>query len=124
MKEIAVKGPSDVTVQAVTETSWLEVVDTPPIPSIIQAWDLGEGESSVLTWGYQHPETELIIDDLPARRCATSLGIPVRGTLGLVLVAKKRGIIPAARPVIDQLRECGMYLTNRLVDDVLSWVGE
>ncbi|WP_277877189.1 MULTISPECIES: hypothetical protein [Nostocaceae] len=34
-----------------------------------------------LTWGYANPGMEVILDDLAARRCATTLGIPVRGTL-------------------------------------------
>jgi len=73
------------------------------VPELIQSWDLGAGESSVLTWAYANPGTEVIIDDLAARRCAAVLGIPVQGTLGLVLTAKQRGKIPAARPVLAQL---------------------
>jgi predicted nucleic acid-binding protein len=124
MNEIRAKGPSDVTVLSIEDADWLEVVDTPAVPPIIQAWDLGKGESSLLTWGHAHGNTEVIIDDLSARRCAAALGIPVRGTLGLVLVARKRGIISAARPIINQLRQSGMYLSDRLVDEVLSWIGE
>lgn len=47
--ELKRRGPGDPTVQAIEKTSWLEVLETPPIPAVIQAWDLGEGESSVLT---------------------------------------------------------------------------
>jgi predicted nucleic acid-binding protein len=78
----------------------------------------------VLAWGYAHRGTEVIIDDLAARRCAAALGIPVRGTLGLVLVAKKRGVIAFARPVVDKLRQSGMYLSDRVIDQALALVGE
>ena len=122
--EIQERGPEDPTVQAIEKTAWLAVVPTPPIDERIQAWDLGLGESAVLTWGYIHQGTEIIIDDLAARRCATALGIPFRGTLGLVLVAKRRGIIPLARPVVDQLRYLGMYLSDQIVDKALVLVGE
>jgi predicted nucleic acid-binding protein len=124
MNEIAARGPSDPTMRAISETSWLSVVDTPAVPEMIQAWDLGKGESSVLTWGYVHPGTEVIIDDLAGRRCAAALGIPVRGTLGLVLIARKRGTIAKARPIIDQLRQSGMYLSDRLINEVLTLVDE
>ena len=96
--EIQRRGPTDVTAQAIANTAWLAVAPTLPIPPQIQAWGLGAGESSVLAWGYAHPGTEIILDDLPARRCAAAFNIPVRGTLGLVLIAKQRRIIPAARP--------------------------
>jgi predicted nucleic acid-binding protein len=64
------------------------------------------------------------VDDLAACRCAAALGIPVRGTLGLVLVARSRGVIPAARPVLEQLRRSGMYLSDRVRDRALSLIGE
>ncbi|MCI0628726.1 MAG: DUF3368 domain-containing protein [Acidobacteria bacterium] len=122
--EIRKKGPSDVTVQAVAQAVWLTIVEAPPIPPVIQAWDLGSGESSVLAWGATHPGTEVVIDDLSARRCATSLGIPARGTLGLVLTAKQKGSIAEARPVLESLRQSGMYLSDLVSNQALALVGE
>lgn len=122
--EIHRRGPTDPTVQAIENSPWLTIVEPLPIPALIQAWDLGAGESSVLAWAYANPGTEAIIDDLAARRCAAGLGVPVRGTLGLVLVAKQRGIVSAARPVLEQLRQSGMYLSDRVLNQALTLVGE
>lgn len=122
--EILQRGQGDPTAQALSQTTWLSIVQTPPVPASIQAWGLGSGESSVLTWGYAYPGTEVIIDDLAARRCATALGIPVRGTLGLVLTAKQRGAISVARPVLLQLRQAGMYLSDRVMNQALAMIGE
>jgi predicted nucleic acid-binding protein len=122
--EIQRRGPADVTARAIESTPWLIVVEVLPIPALIQAWDLGEGESAVLAWAYAHPGTEAIVDDLAARRCAAVLGIPVRGTLGLALTSKQRGIIPEARPIIERLRHAGMYLSDRVMQQALALVGE
>jgi predicted nucleic acid-binding protein len=122
--EIQRRGSSDLTARAIANTSWLVIVEALPIPPLIQTWDLGEGESSVLAWAYAHSDTEAIVDDLAARRCAASLDIPVRGTLGLVLTAKRRGIIPAARPVVDRLRQAGMYLSDHVMRQALALVSE
>lgn len=122
--EIEQYGEMDVTARALAQTNWLVVVETPPVPEVIQACNLDPGESAVLTWAYIHLETEAIIDDLAARRCATALGIPVRGTLSLVIKAKQQGIIPAARPFLQQLRSCGMYLSDRVMNQALVLVGE
>jgi predicted nucleic acid-binding protein len=122
--EIQAYGQTDVTTMALAATSWLVEVVTPPVPAIIQSWDLGPGESAVLTWAYVNTGTEVILDDLAARRCAVALGIPVRGTLGIVLTAKQREAIPAARPVLEQLRLCGMYLSDRVMNQALALVGE
>jgi predicted nucleic acid-binding protein len=113
--EIQAYGETDITAKALANTSWLEV---------IQSWDLGAGESAVLTWGYVNSGTEVIIDDLAGRRCAEALGIPVRGTLGIVLTAKKRGLIPSARPILEQLRLSGMYLSEKVINQALALVGE
>lgn len=107
-EEIQRRGSDDPTVQAIEKTNWLCVVEPPPIPDTIRAWDLGVGETAVLAWGSHNPGTVIIVDDLAARRCAASHGISVRGTLGLVLTAKKRGVIPEARPVLEKLRQSGM----------------
>ncbi|MHC5938905.1 DUF3368 domain-containing protein [Nostoc sp.] len=122
--EIQAYGSADVTAVALNNTDWLVIQETPPVPNVIQSWDLGLGESAVLTWGYVNPGTEVILDDLAARRCAATLGIPVRGTLGIVITAKLRGVIPAARPVLEQLRLCGMYLSDRVINLALALVAE
>jgi predicted nucleic acid-binding protein len=122
--EIRRRGPADPTVQAMDQAPWLQVVPDPLVPPVIQAWDLGAGESAVLTWAQAHPGTEAILDDLAARRCAAALGIPLRGTLGLLLAAKRRGLIPFARPIVERLRQAGMYLADDVMNAALTLVGE
>ncbi len=124
MREVETHGVADPAARAILESTWLKKTETPAAPAAIVAWDLGEGETAVLAWGQAHPGTVCIIDDLAARRCAATMGIPVRGTLGLVLAAKIRGRISAARPVMHQLRHCGMYLSDKLLNESLSLVGE
>lgn len=85
--EIEVRGKSDPTAQALAGTPWLVVTQTPLVPTQIQAWALGPGESFVLAWAKTHSGSEAIIDDLAGRRFAAAFSIPVRGTLGLALIA-------------------------------------
>jgi len=122
--EIEAYGPADTTAATVRRLNWLTIVPPQTAPPIIERWDLGSGESSVLTWAYTHAGTVAVLDDLPARRCADSLGIPTRGTLGLVLIAKQRGVIPLARPVVERLRHTGMYLSDEVMNRALSTIGE
>ena len=123
-EEIQMKGQQDITVRTLANTSWLEVIPSVPIPDVILEWGLGSGESSVLAFAYQNPGMEAIVDDLAARKCASYLKIPVRGTLGIVLIAKRRGIIPKARPVIESLIRSGLYLSSSILDEALKRVNE
>ena len=122
--EIHRRGLTDVSAQALQNNTWIIRIEDPPIPRIIQAWDRGEGESAVIAWAHIHPGTEAINDDLAGRRCAAALGIPLRGTLGLILTAKRRGRILQARPVIERLRQTGMYLSDHVMNQALALVGE
>ncbi|REJ85553.1 MAG: DUF3368 domain-containing protein [Acidobacteria bacterium] len=67
---------------------------------------------------------EAIVDDLEARRCAASLEISTTGTLGVILRARKAGLVPEARPVLQALLQQGLYLAPSLVVDALDLVGE
>jgi len=122
--EILREGPQDPAARALETMPWVTIVEAPPVPAVVQAWDLGAGESSVLAWALGHPGTVAIVDDLAARRCAAALHVPVRGTLGLILLAKQRGRIEAARPVLDGMRATGMYLSDAVLNQALALVGE
>lgn len=95
-----------------------------PIPRRIQAWDLGRGEAEVLTLSLASESSRAVLDDLEARRCAQAMGIPVIGTLGVVLRARPEKLIPAARPVLDEIRAAGLYVSPDLVESILEHLGE
>jgi predicted nucleic acid-binding protein len=118
------RSQQDITAKAIDQTDWLIIKPVAHIPTTIIEWRLGAGESSVLALANKYPGTETIIDDLAGRKCAASLNIPVRGTLGIVLVAKNRGLIPKARPVIEDMMRTGLYLSRKVVDKALSLVEE
>ncbi len=124
--EILHRGQHDITARSIQQTAWLVIkpFTTATIPTIITKWHLGDGESSVLALATEHLGIEAIIDDLAGRKCAASLNIPVRGTLGIVLIAKKRGLVTKARPIIEEMMSTGLYLSRKVVDEALRRVGE
>jgi predicted nucleic acid-binding protein len=124
LEEISRLGPHDPAIQAVQRCPWIQIATTPPIPDVIRVWDLGAGETAVLTVALETPDSMAIMDDQPARRCARVLGVPTQGTLGLVLLAKRQGLIPIVRPVLEQLKQAGMYMTDGLERQILDAAGE
>lgn len=124
MAEISSLGPGDPAVQAVQQAGWIRVVPAPPAPPSVTAWKLDDGESSVIAVALQHSGSMAILDDLAARRCAQAMRLPMQGTLGLVLVAKRIGLIRAVLPVVEDLEHAGMYMTARLKTQILDAAGE
>lgn len=123
-KEILARGPSDPTAVAIQATEWIRVVDAPPAPEELLAWDLGPGETAVITYAAANPGTIALIDDLAGRRCAEVLGLRLRGTLGIVLIARRSGIVASARETLSRLRAAGMYLSDPVMDRALREVDE
>lgn len=101
-------------------------IHLPPmeIDPVIQAWDLGAGETSVLTYARLHPQYPAAIDDAAARRCARSLNIRTLGTGGILVLAKRRGLITSLADALDTLKESGLWLGDQLVDLLLEQAGE
>lgn len=123
-REIRAYGDGDPTAKALATQSWIEIKPCETIPAEILAWNLGNGESSVLALATSFPGSIAVIDDLAGRRCAEALGLPLRGTVGLVLAAKRTGRIAIARPLLERLRDSGMYLSDATLDRMLRLVGE
>ena len=122
--EIGRRGRNDITARTLANNPWVATVEVPVIPPLIQSWDLGPGESAVLAYARTHPGLVAIIDDGAGRRCAETLGVPLLGTLGLIMIAKKRGLIPTARPVIALLKQQGMFLSESIIDRAMDLIGE
>ncbi|MGO8704793.1 MAG: DUF3368 domain-containing protein [Candidatus Brocadiia bacterium] len=94
------------------------------VDPLVAAWDLGLGESHVLTLCRNLPDAEAILDDRAARNCAAGLRIRVRGTVSLIVLAKRRGIIPQAKPLLDRLMEQGIRVDAAVIGAALRLTGE
>jgi len=121
--EILQRGTTDITAQTIDKTPWLKLQRATGIHNEVMAWRLGAGESATLALAHEHG-LEAIIDDLAGRKCAASLNIPVRGTLGIVLAARQRGIIPQARAIIEDMISVELHLSPKVLDQALQKVGE
>jgi predicted nucleic acid-binding protein len=122
--EIVARGPQDPTARQLQRERQAQVIPTAQIPLAVERWGLGTGESAVIALACVTPDAVVVMDDLAGRKCAASCGLLVRGTLGIVLLAKKRGMISAARPVIDDMLRTGLYLSKPVLDSALARVGE
>jgi predicted nucleic acid-binding protein len=123
-REILVKGKTDLKDQALAFFPWIKLVNDIPTASAVAAWDLGQGESQVISFALAHPEYWAVIDDREARRCAMALHCHHTGTLGIIVLAKRRGIIRSIREYLERLKEIGLWLSDDLVDQVCRKSGE
>lgn len=87
--------------------------------------DLDGGEASTLRAALSHGEGALVvIDDLAARQAARALKLAFTGTAGVILEARRAGLIDAARPVFEQLAQTDFRLASGIVEEILAELGE
>ena len=122
--EVGSKPDGRDTIESLRAGPGVRFEDERPVGPDIDRWDLGPGESQVLEVGRAIGDVRTVLDDREARRCAAALGVPTIGTLGVVLRAKRKGVIPMAGPVLDEVRRAGLYVSQDLVDRALEHLGE
>ena len=96
-REILVKGANNLKEKVFASYQWIRLVDDIVIAPQVASWDLGQGESAVISFVLENPDFWAVIDDREARRCAMALHCRHTGTLGIIVLAKRRGVIPSIR---------------------------
>lgn len=91
----------------------------------LYAQSVDRGEAEAIALAEELHADHLLIDERKGRRLARQQGVPVVGLLGVVLMAKRAGLIPAARILLNRLdQEAGVYWTDDLKETALKTVGE
>ncbi len=90
--------------------NWIQIRAPISVKAASLITDLGPGESQVLMLALETPGSIALLDDGLARRVAIARGIPIKGTLGLLLDAKRAGHITVVKPSLDKLQDLGFRL--------------
>ncbi len=69
----------------------------------------------VIQLGADQPGALLLIDDYRARRTAEALGLKCTGAAGVLVRAKKMGLIEHVHPLLARMRENGYYISDSVV---------
>jgi predicted nucleic acid-binding protein len=123
-QEILAKGKENISSQELFSTDWLKRIETITIAPQVASWDLGQGESAVLSFALRNPEYWAIIDDREARRCAQSFHCRFTGTVGVIALAKRRGIIPSIGESLEKLRNEGLWMSADLIEQICRKFGK
>jgi uncharacterized protein len=107
------------------ELAAFETVDLKGGPEPLLVAELDAGEAAVIAAARVFQVSGIIMDERKGRRIASLIyGLQVKGTCGLLVAAKQRGLISAVRPLIEGMKAKGYYLGPRLVAECLRQSGE
>lgn len=104
---------------------WI-VIRAPALKSLQRLLEekIDPGESSSIALAAELPDCTLILDDLRARKVAADMGLVFTGTLGIIANARRRGLIPAARPLLEQIKQTDFRISNAFIEAILEELGE
>ena len=83
------------------------ITTEPDPPEIILRKDLGTGETAVIALALKTSADLVILDDLQARLVASSLGLNLTGTLGVMLAAHEAGYLADIKDALQHLVQAG-----------------
>jgi uncharacterized protein len=94
---------------------------TPEVEAAIFRLDLGEQEAVALA---HEMHLLLLLDDRMGRQAARRLNVSFTGVAGVLIRAKEVGLLPLVRPILEQIRARGYWLSDQLVDIAAHLAGE
>ena len=105
--------------------SWFEIKKPKDknYQSIIEA-SLDKGEASSIALAIELDDCLLVIDDLKGRKFAHQLGLPIIGTIGVIVDAKLAGIIASVKPILSKIKGTNFRITEQLELLILKRAGE
>lgn len=113
-------------IAAIQTANWLQV-ERVENPLLVQALtlELDVGEAEAIALAVERSADLLLVDERRGRAVAARFGIEVVGVLGVLIEAKRRAILVAVRPVLDDLiTRSGFYISAPLYRRVLEEAGE
>ena len=122
--EILAGGTSGMGVQQFIDASWLNKWEVEQALPLFLANTLDRGEASVIQLAFSESIRTVCIDEAVGRRAARLNGLLLTGSVGILLRAKREGLVPSVSDAVQRMRKNGIWLSGRVVSFAIRKSGE
>jgi predicted nucleic acid-binding protein len=122
--EIAAGRNRGLVIPDVVSMSWVRIEADRDDPAVRLQPGLDAGEIAALSVARAIAADLVLIDDRAGREAALRLGMRFVGTAGVLVLAKRRELIPAVAPLLDALSASGFRLGAAVRRQILVAAGE
>lgn len=121
-RELTARGAGALVATAVQTSIWIEAQQVANRTLVTRLQNqLNEGEAEAIALAVELNADQLLVDERLGRREATNLGLSITGVLGILLVAKRRGLLSAVKPVMDDLITQAVFrVSDQLYSTILN----
>ena len=123
--ELTEKGRNKTGAQEIARSHWIKVKPVKDLMAVkILEMELDAGEAETLVLGHECKADLLLLDESIARRIAVALNLKVKGTIGILVKAKNDQLLERLKPILDQLRAKGVWISDEVYREALRLAGE
>ena len=80
---------------------------------------LDPGEASAIALALEKEKCLLILDDNKARKEAKQLNLTFTGTIGIIIVAKEKGLLDSINDLVNEIRESDFRISESLLEEMI-----
>ena len=103
---------------------WIKIEQIQDRKSISYFLDLDKGEAEAIVLATESEADLILLDESLGRFHAKHAGLRVTGTIEILVKAKKQGLISELKPLILELKEKGVWLSESLIERILELANE
>ncbi|MBW1803279.1 MAG: DUF3368 domain-containing protein, partial [Deltaproteobacteria bacterium] len=122
-EEIIAGGKDRFGVHEFETCQWLNVQEIHDMEKVKLLYELDQGEAQVIILAKERDVRHVLIDEKVARLQAKILGLEVIGTLGILLKAKRKGLLTSIKASIEMILSNGIWIQDEIVEGILKEAG-
>jgi len=107
-----------------SKIDWISILEIKDKKSVKYFLDLDQGEAEAIVLATEFNADLIILDERLGRFYAKHAELKVTGTIGVLIKAKKEGLIEYVKPMLEELIKKEVWISDKLKVEILKKIGE
>jgi predicted nucleic acid-binding protein len=107
-----------------SQIDWIQITEIQDKQVVKKFPDLDAGEAEAIVLAVGLNADLILLDEKAGRYHAKHANLNVTGTIGMLIKAKSTGLIPELKPLLEELTEKDVWISDRFRREILKSVDE
>lgn len=107
-----------------TKIDWIKILPIKDKQATKYFLDLDLGEAEAIVLATELNADLVILDEKLGRFYAKHADLKITGTIGVLIKAKRLGLIKELKPLLYELTTKNVWISEKLIEEILTQVGE
>ena len=107
-----------------SKIDWINIIEIQDKQAVKYFLDLDAGEAEAIVLATELNADLIILDEKLGRFHAKHADLKVTGTIGILIKAKSEGLIEKLKPLLNELTDKEVWISEKLKSEILKKVGE